>query len=169
MFPDRDRRNTAQRTRITHLVQAWSSRGAATRAPRRFARDRPGMATRQRRHRGPTGDPRRRTESSRSWTRSSPSVVRNARSWISIGVSVTSDGWFTPPRITGDNENLSPAKHAPRRPWRPSAEGEAKSVLGPGGQLPTEGASGGRWATVTRWCEKAEPTRSGRLWAPTEG
>ena len=25
------------------------------------------------------------------------------------------------------------------------------------------------WATGMRWCEKAEPTRSGRLWAPTEG
>ena len=32
------------------------------------------------------------------------------RSWISIGVCVTSDGWFTPLRIAGDNENLSRAK-----------------------------------------------------------
>ena len=26
-----------------------------------------------------------------------------------------------------------------------------------------------RAALVSGWCEKAEPTRSGRLWAPTEG
>ena len=53
------------------------------------------------------------------------------------------------------------AKHAPRRPWRPSVEGGAKSVLGPGGELPTEGASV-PLGDCTRWCEKAEPTRSGR-------
>ena len=47
-------------------------------------------------------------------------------------------------------------------------QGEAKSVLGPGGELPTEGASV-PLGDCTRWCEKAEPTRSGRLWAPTEG
>ena len=43
---------------------------------------------------------------------------------------------------------------APRRPWRPSVEGEAKSVLGPGGELPTEGAWGGRWATVRDGAKK---------------
>ena len=37
------------------------------------------------------------TESARSWTRSSPSVLRRVLSWILIGVSVASDGWFTPP------------------------------------------------------------------------
>ena len=35
------------------------------------------------------------TESSRSRTRSSPSVFRSVLSWISIGVSVASGGWFT--------------------------------------------------------------------------
>ena len=55
------------------------------------------------------------TESSRSRTRSSPSVVRNVLSWISIGDSVTSDGWFTPLNITRDNETLSRAKHVPIR------------------------------------------------------
>ena len=46
-------------------------------------------------------------------------------------------------------------RHAPRRPWRPSVEGEAKSVLGPGGELPTEGASV-PLGDCTRWCEEAE-------------
>ena len=45
--------------------------------------------------------------------------------------------------------------------------GEAKPVLGPGGPATDRKSLGWPLGDCTRWCEKAEPTRSGRLWAPT--
>ena len=62
--------------------------------------------------------------------------------------------------------------------WRSACTSEALEAISRGGSEVSPGAGRGatdrrslgcRWATGTRWCEKAEPTRSGRLWAPTEG
>ena len=97
---------------------------------------------------------------------------RNTRSWISIGDFVTSDRWFTPLSITRDNETLSRVMQAPRRPWRPSVEGEARRPVSRRGKLDQrqkEDVAGlDRFALLLLACQPCQPCQTQLVMHPNQ-